>query len=122
MGKTKRTKKFGMTKRMISKNDSRVKDPQKKNKQKLKLEQEEKRIPIREVEQQHSSLFFSYNTNLVPPFRVILDTNFINSSLQNKCDIFKCLMDLLLAKCIPCVTDCIIAELEKMGSKYEFSS
>ena len=28
------------------------------------------------------------------------------------------MMDCLLAKCIPCVTDCVMAELEKLGHKY----
>ena len=27
-------------------------------------------------------------------------------------------MDCLLAKCIPCITDCVMAELEKLGPKY----
>lgn len=27
-------------------------------------------------------------------------------------------MDCLLAKAIPCVTDCVVAELEKLGPKY----
>lgn len=88
---------------------------------KLRLEEKSTALAIKEVEQAHSSLFFSYNENLVPPYRVILDTNFINLSFQNKCDIFKSMMDLLLAKCIPCVTDCVLAELEKMGSKYRMA-
>ena len=28
-------------------------------------------------------------------------------------------MDCLLAKCIPCITDCVMGELEKLGSKYK---
>lgn len=28
------------------------------------------------------------------------------------------MMDCLLAKAIPCVTDCVVAELEKLGPKY----
>jgi hypothetical protein len=31
-----------------------------------------------------SALFFSYNTALGPPYRVLVDTNFINFSIQNK--------------------------------------
>ena len=53
-----------------------------------------------------------------PPFRILIDTNFINFSLQNKLDIVKSLMDCLLAKCIPYITDCVMAELEKLGSRY----
>lgn len=65
-----------------------------------------------------SSLFFNYNQALGPPYQVICDTNFINFSIKNKLDIKEGLMDCLLAKCIPYVTDCIIAELEKLGAKY----
>lgn len=28
------------------------------------------------------------------------------------------MMDCLLAKCVPTVTDCIVAELQKLGAKY----
>lgn len=38
--------------------------------------------------------------------------------LKNKLDIVKAMMDCLLAKAIPCVTDCVVAELEKLGPKY----
>ena len=36
-------------------------------------------------------------------------------------DIFSSMMDAMLAKCIPCVTDCVIAELEKMGHRYRLA-
>ncbi len=36
-------------------------------------------------------------------------------------DIFSCMMDALLAKVIPCVTDCVVAELEKMGHRYRLA-
>ncbi len=31
------------------------------------------------------------------------------------------MMDCLLAKAIPCVTDCVVAELEKMGHRYRLA-
>lgn len=31
-----------------------------------------------------SALFFKYNTQLGPPYRVLVDTNFINFSIKNK--------------------------------------
>lgn len=31
---------------------------------------------------------------------------------------YKAMMDCLLAKCTPCISDCVMAELEKLGSKY----
>ncbi len=65
-----------------------------------------------------AALFLSYNTQLGPPYRILIDTNFINFSIQNKLDIFQSLMDCLLAKCIPIITDCVMAELEKLGIQY----
>ncbi|CAD7929580.1 unnamed protein product [Amoebophrya sp. A25] len=118
LSKNKQTRK-NKIKKIISKNDDRRKEPV--IKQKVELRLEKAKPVIKEAEQQHSSLFFSFNENLVPPYRVLVDTNFVNSALQNKVDIFKGMMDLLLAKCIPCVTDCVLAELEKMGSKYRMA-
>jgi len=46
-----------------------------------------------------SSLFFAHNTALVPPYRVLIDTNFINFSLQNKLELVSGMMDCLYAKC-----------------------
>ena len=63
-------------------------------------------------------MYFKYNNALGPPFHVLLDTNFINFSIKNKLDIVRAGMDCLLAKVIPCVTDCVMAELEKLGPKY----
>lgn len=65
-----------------------------------------------------STLFFNYNAALGPPYQIICDTNFINFSIKNKLDVKQGLMDCLLAKTIPYVTECIIAELEKLGAKY----
>ena len=123
MGKQKKNRAIKV-KKMITKNDVRVKAPVVKQKLQHKQEKENKENKNRITrfhEQHHSSLFFSYNQNLKPPYRVLLDTNFINMALQNKVDIFKGLMDLLLAKCLPMVTDCVLAELEKMGSKYRMA-
>lgn len=46
-----------------------------------------------------SSLFLAHNSALVPPYRVLIDTNFINFSLQNKLDLMSGMMDCLYAKC-----------------------
>jgi U3 small nucleolar RNA-associated protein 24 len=37
---------------------------------------------VRHVDVAPSSMFFSYNSQLGPPYHVILDTNFINFSIQ----------------------------------------
>ena len=41
--------------------------------------------------------------------------------MQNKLDMAKSMMDCLLAKATPCITDCVIAELEKLGPKYRIA-
>lgn len=46
-----------------------------------------------------SSMFLSHNAELVPPYRVLIDTNFINFSLQNKLELISGMMDCLYAKC-----------------------
>ena len=46
-----------------------------------------------------SSLFLQHNDALVPPYRVLIDTNFINFSLQNKLELIGGMMDCLYAKC-----------------------
>lgn len=73
------------------------------------------------VDQTPTAMFFQYNTQLGPPYHVLVDTNFINFSIKNKLEIYKSMMDCLLAKCIPCVTDCVMAELEKLGEKYRLA-
>lgn len=35
-------------------------------------------------EKASSALFFKYNTQLGPPYQVLVDTNFINFSIRNK--------------------------------------
>ncbi|KAF5380552.1 hypothetical protein D9615_004703 [Tricholomella constricta] len=118
MGKAKKTRKFAMVKRMLNPNDIRLKENQLKQKKK---EEEEKEKLVRRVPQVASSLFFAHNTALVPPYRVLIDTNFINFSLQNKLELVSGMMDCLYAKCIPCVTDCVMAELEKLGHRYRIA-
>ena len=39
---------------------------------------------MRRVEKVSSALFFKYNTQLGPPYQVLVDTNFINFSIKNK--------------------------------------
>lgn len=65
-----------------------------------------------------TALFFQYNTQLGPPYHILLDTNFINFSIKFKLDIIQNMMDCLYAKCIPYVTDCVMGEMEKLGRKY----
>jgi U3 small nucleolar RNA-associated protein 24 len=119
MGKTKVTKKFATVKRMISLKDARLTENKKKLELAEKKQEEEK---VRHVPQVSSSLFFAYNKSLGPPYHVIVDTNFINFSLQNKLEMVQAMMDCLYAKCVPCISDCVMAELEKMGTQYRYIS
>jgi U3 small nucleolar RNA-associated protein 24 len=68
-----------------------------------------------------SSLFFQANTALVPPYSVLVDTNFLSHTVQHKLDLLPSLMDLLYAKCTPIITSCVMAELEKLGPKYRIA-
>lgn len=89
-------------------------------KEKQKEVQQQKQA-VRQVTQVASSMFFRYNTALGPPYHIIIDTNFINFSIQNKLEVIKSMMDCLFAKCVPCVTDCVLAELEKLGLQYRLA-
>ncbi|KAL3873901.1 hypothetical protein ACJMK2_036979 [Sinanodonta woodiana] len=116
MGKVKRTKKYAELKRVLSLKDSRIKKKDRLKKKRNKPDPQN--LKVREVPQASSALFFRYNTQLGPPYHVIVDTNFINFSIKNKLDIIQSMMDCLYAKCIPYITDCVMGELEKLGSKY----
>lgn len=115
MGKAKKTRKFAEVKRIINPKEIKsykedVLNPKQKDKEKEKLPRNLPSTP--------SSLFFRYNSALGPPYQVLIDTNFINFSIRNKLDLEKAMMDCLYAKCTPCITDCVMAELEKLGQMY----
>ncbi|VFV21045.1 rrna-processing protein fcf1 [Lynx pardinus] len=116
-GKQKKARKYATMKRMLSLRDQRLKE-----KDRLKPKKKEKKDPSalkeREVPQHPSCLFFQYNTQLGPPYHILVDTNFINFSIKAKLDLVQSMMDCLYAKCIPCITDCVMAEIEKLGQKY----
>ena len=64
-------------------------------------------------------LFFNHNKALGPPYHIICDTNFFYYARRAKKDIFHEMTRILLSKCYLYVTDCIIAEAEKLGRKYK---
>lgn len=66
-------------------------------------------------------MFFQFNTALAPPYSVLVDTNFISHTIQHKLEVIPTMLDCLYAKCIPIVTDCVLAELEKLGPKYRLA-
>lgn len=96
----------------------RAPDPKKKKKKEEAKIRKNAIVAANNTKLPPSTLFFNYNQSLGPPYQIICDTNFINFSIKNKLDIKHGLMDCLLAKTTPYVTECIIAELEKLGAKY----
>lgn len=119
-GKQKKTRKaanqrMAQIKRMIKPTDARLLKNAVEKQKKVDLHE----IKTHEAPQSSSALFFQYNTQLGPPYHVLIDTNFINFSIKNKLDIIKNMMDCLYAKTIPYITDCVLAELEKLGYKYK---
>eukprot|EP01138_Halocafeteria_seosinensis_P016225 gb/GECG01016555.1/.p1 GENE.gb/GECG01016555.1/~~gb/GECG01016555.1/.p1 ORF type:complete len:136 (+),score=17.22 gb/GECG01016555.1/:1-408(+) len=92
-GKARKTKKFAAVKRMLSPKDTRLQSNKEKQKEENKPEEP------RHVQQAPTALYFKYNTQLGPPYFVLVDTNFINFSIKNKLDIVRSMMDCLLAKC-----------------------
>lgn len=72
----------------------------------------------RYIPQAPSSLFFQANQALGPPYQIILDTNFFSHAICTKVGSPDGLMDLLYAECIPTITTCIMAELDKLGTKH----
>ncbi|KAI5798976.1 rRNA-processing protein FCF1 [Geopyxis carbonaria] len=116
MGKAKKTRKFAQVKRLISSRDARLKQNQEKP-----VEPKDPHAIVREIPQMASSLFFQYNEALRPPYSVLVDTNFINFSIQKKLELIQAMMDCLYAKATPCITDCVMAELEKLGPRYRIA-
>ncbi|KAL4198858.1 hypothetical protein AMTRI_Chr03g48150 [Amborella trichopoda] len=121
MGRSKKTPKFAVRKNIISSKTIKKEEVLNPNKKDLTKEKLPPNVPY-----VSSALFFKYNTALGPPYRVLVDTNFINFSIQNKvrpCHLFvknlkfrKTFPDSLYST--PCITDCVMAELEKLGQKY----
>eukprot|EP00735_Rhodelphis_limneticus_P003624 TRINITY_DN15113_c0_g1::TRINITY_DN15113_c0_g1_i1::g.25014::m.25014 TRINITY_DN15113_c0_g1::TRINITY_DN15113_c0_g1_i1::g.25014 ORF type:complete len:212 (+),score=46.07,sp/Q5RFQ0/FCF1_PONAB/66.49/3e-89,Fcf1/PF04900.7/2.4e+03,Fcf1/PF04900.7/4.1e-41 TRINITY_DN15113_c0_g1_i1:57-638(+) len=117
MGRMKKTRKFAVAKKVLSNKDERLKNKGTKDENQLAKKVEE----VKKFEESPSSLFFSYNTALGPPYHILVDTNFLNFSIMNKLDVVKAMMDCLYAKCTPYITDCVMAELEKLGPRYKFA-
>ncbi|EGD94308.1 hypothetical protein TESG_01828 [Trichophyton tonsurans CBS 112818] len=117
MGIAKKTRKFGHVKKIISQKDNRLKQNQ------AKAEEKKAKADnvVREIPQAPSALFFQFNTSLAPPYSILVDTNFLSHTVQHKLDVIPSMMDCLFAKCIPIITDCVLAELEKLGPKYRLA-
>ncbi|KAI4122526.1 MAG: hypothetical protein LQ338_005772 [Usnochroma carphineum] len=123
MSRAKKTRKFAAVKRIIGQRDARLK----KNQPKAQTEAGKRKSQrggdhvIREIPQVSSSLFYQYNTALVSPYNVLVDTNFLSHTVQRKLELLKTMMDCLHANCIPIITSCVMAELEKLGAHYRIA-
>lgn len=111
-------------KRVIGLKDTRLKE----NRLKEELKQKEKEAKrtvggelVKEAAQLPSNMFFLHNEALVPPYNVLCDTNFLSHTVQRKLSLLDNMMDCLYAKCNPIITSCVMAELEKLGSKYRLA-
>ncbi|KAF4759090.1 rRNA-processing protein fcf1 [Perkinsus olseni] len=119
MGKAKKTRKVSVAKKMMNPNDTRLVKKTVGMEKQAKLRDNKNKV--KEIPKISSAMFFQANNNLKPPYQVLVDTNFFNFSIQNKLDPMQALMDCLLAKAVPCVTDCVIAEMEKLGHRYRLA-
>ncbi|KAI9739825.1 MAG: rRNA-processing protein fcf1 [Cirrosporium novae-zelandiae] len=120
MGVAKRTRKFAQVKRVIGQRDARLKKNQDKGEAGAKEKSKGDEV-VREIPQVSSALFFQYNTALVPPYNILIDTNFLSHTVQRKLELLPSLMDCLYAKATPIITTCVMAELEKLGPKYRIA-
>ncbi|KAL9609122.1 MAG: hypothetical protein Q9167_006083 [Letrouitia subvulpina] len=120
MSRVKKTRKFAAVKRVIGQRDSRLKKNRDKEAAETKRKAKGDEL-VREIPQVSSSLFFKHNTALVPPYSVLVDTNFLSHTVQHKLDLLPTMMDCLYAKCIPIITSCVMAELEKLGTRYRIA-
>jgi U3 small nucleolar RNA-associated protein 24 len=78
MGKQKKTRNFALRKKIIGRNDPRIKSNQDKIEKATKVEAIKKSQAEKHIDQVPTALFFQYNTQLGPPYNVLVDTNFIN--------------------------------------------
>ena len=124
MGKNvRKTKKFALTKRLLNPKDAKQQTRmnsggQESHRSKNQFKSKENEMKIKRIEAVSSHMFNEHNASIKPPYSVLVDTNFINFSIKNKIDLVKGMMDCLYANCVPHVTDCVIGELEKLGTKY----
>ncbi|KAK4889558.1 rRNA-processing protein fcf1 [Elasticomyces elasticus] len=101
MGVQKKTRKFATTKRVIGQKDARLKKNIVAEAAKQREEKTKGDGVVREV--------------------ILVDTNFLSHTVHHKLPLLPTLMDTLYATCIPTITSCVMAELEKLGPKYRIA-
>lgn len=55
------------------------------------------------------------------PEYVLIDTNFIYFTIKNKLNLVESLIHCLNTFAVPCVTECVLLELEKLGPKFKLA-
>jgi U3 small nucleolar RNA-associated protein 24 len=105
---------------MIGGKDSRLKKNQDKAAQQVKVAKDGPE-PARHVPQLASSMWGAHNEALVPPYNVLVDTNFLSLTVNRKLPLLESMMDCVYAKCTLMITSCVMAELEKLGPKYRIA-
>jgi U3 small nucleolar RNA-associated protein 24 len=118
MTKAKKARKFAEVKRLLAPTDTRLGSKARSKEANAPVIAQETDAMKLAKNPPPASMFFQYNPALGPPFKVLIDTNFVNFSVSNKLDIGKAMLDCLAARVEICVTDCVIAELQKLPKKY----
>ncbi|ELW65203.1 rRNA-processing protein FCF1 like protein [Tupaia chinensis] len=76
-----------------------LRDQRLKEKDRLKPKKKDKKDPSalkeRDIPQHPSCLFFQYNTQLGPPYHILVDTNFIHFSIKAKLDLLQTMIGCL---------------------------
>uniref|UniRef100_A0A7E4UX33 rRNA-processing protein FCF1 homolog n=1 Tax=Panagrellus redivivus TaxID=6233 RepID=A0A7E4UX33_PANRE len=119
MGRVRATQKYrNALNKIIKPTDNRIKKDERVVRTK---KEDEQALKIVEAPQMSSAMFLRYNSQLGPPFHVLIDTNFVNFAIKNRIDLYSGFMDCLYAKTTPYVTDCVLGELEKMGRRFRLA-
>ncbi|KAI9658847.1 MAG: hypothetical protein M1831_003873 [Alyxoria varia] len=122
MGTQKKTRKFVQTKKVIGLRDARLKKNQEKAEAQQKAREKKGDEVVREIAPQPTHMFFSYNTALQAPYPILVDTNFLSHTIRAKLPLLESLMDCLSSSVRVMITQCVLAELEKLGTKYRLAS
>jgi len=84
MGKQKKTRKFAVAKKLISAKDPRIKVNQDRVAKSVEIEAKKKNEAQQHVTQVPTAMFFQYNTQLGPPYHVLILSLFVISKYLKK--------------------------------------
>jgi len=84
----------------------------------LRKNKNNEKEPLKNINVPTFSEEFAFSHSLRPPYSVLLDTNYINDCVRKKKDMKNELWTVLDGNVKMHITDCVIAELEKLGRPY----